>query len=47
MKRIDYINKKVAEDKPEVGTGYFSNRGIPLTIENIRRFASCLQDDKE
>ena len=45
IKRIDYINKKVAaEEKPVSSTGYFSSRGIPLTIENIRGFAACLQE---
>ncbi|MBY0460775.1 MAG: cold shock domain-containing protein, partial [Gemmataceae bacterium] len=45
IKRIDFINKKVAaEEKPESSTGYFSSRGIPLTIENIQGFAACLQE---
>jgi cold shock CspA family protein/energy-coupling factor transporter ATP-binding protein EcfA2 len=45
MKRIDYINKKVTDEgKPESSTGYFSSRGIPLTIENIQGFAACLQE---
>lgn len=45
LKRIDYINKMVAAEKSTASsTGYFSGRGIPLTIENIRGFAACLQE---
>jgi len=41
--RIEFIEAKVAEEKPEAGTGYFIGRGIPLDISNIRAFAACLQ----
>ena len=48
-RRIEYIEKKVAEEqavsgsKPASGTGYFISQNIPLEIENIKGFAACLQ----
>lgn len=42
-KRIEYIEKRVADEKPEVGRGYFMGRGIPLDIANIKGFTACLQ----
>lgn len=48
-RRIEYIEKKIAEEqaesgkKPETGKGYFFSRGMRLEIENIRGFAACLQ----
>ncbi len=48
-RRIEYIEKRIAEEqsesgkKPETGKGYFFSRGMPLKIENIRGFAACLQ----
>ncbi|MFL5245095.1 MAG: cold shock domain-containing protein [Gemmataceae bacterium] len=42
-KRIEYLERRIAEEKPEAGRGYFLSRGIPLAIENIKAFAACLQ----
>ncbi len=42
--RIEYINKKIAQEPAEAGSGYFTARRIPLAIDNIRAFAGCLQD---
>jgi len=48
-RRIEYIEKKVAEESSEpgkktpTGTGYFMSRGLRLEIENIKGFAACLQ----
>jgi cold shock CspA family protein/energy-coupling factor transporter ATP-binding protein EcfA2 len=48
-RRIEYIEKKVAEEqaesgkKPMAGKGYFLSRNIPFEIENIKGFAACLQ----
>ncbi len=48
-RRIEYIEKRIAEEqaesgkKPESGKGYFFSRGMRLEIENIRGFAACLQ----
>jgi|GEM_PF-749712 len=42
-RRIEYIEKRTAEEKPEVGKGYFFTKGIQLEIGNIRAFAACLQ----
>ena len=48
-RRIEYIEKRIAEGqtesgkKPETGRGYFFSRGMCLEIENIRGFAACLQ----
>jgi GTPase SAR1 family protein len=42
-RRIDFIELKVAEEKPERGKGYFLGRGIRLELENIKAFTACLQ----
>jgi cold shock CspA family protein len=48
-RRIEYIEAKIAEQqelsgkKPEAGRGYFTERGIPLSIDNIKGFAATLQ----
>lgn len=42
-RRIEYIEEKVKTEKPEKGQGYFFGKGIPLSIENIKAFAACLQ----
>ena len=46
-KRIEYIEKKIKDDEtPERGKGYkgyFFNRGIDLTIDNLRAFTSSVQ----
>lgn len=42
-KRIEYLERRIAEDKPEEGKGYFLTRGIPLSIDNVKAFAACLQ----
>ncbi len=44
LKRIQFIQNQIAEEKPESGTGYFFGRGIPLSIDNIKAFANCLQE---
>lgn len=43
LKRIEHIERKIAEEKPEKGRGYFFSRGIELTIENLKAFVNCLQ----
>jgi hypothetical protein len=42
-KRIEFIETKVKEEKPEKGRGYFLGKGIPLDLDNIRAFTACLQ----
>lgn len=48
-KRIEYIEKRLAEEqaesgkKPEGGKGYFFSRGMRMDIEDIKHFAACLQ----
>lgn len=42
-RRIEFIQQKVADEKPESGTGYFFGRGISLKLENLRAFTACLQ----
>ncbi len=42
-RRIEFIETKVADEKPEAGSGYFLGRGIPLDIANIKAFTACLQ----
>jgi hypothetical protein len=42
-KRIEFIETKVKEEKPEKGRGYFIGKGIPLDLDNIRAFTACLQ----
>jgi cold shock CspA family protein/energy-coupling factor transporter ATP-binding protein EcfA2 len=43
-KRVEFIERKIAEEgQAERGTGYFFGRGIELSIENIRAFASSVQ----
>lgn len=42
-KRIDFIEQKVGEEKPEKGTGYFLKKGIRFGVNDIKLFASCLQ----
>lgn len=44
LKRIQYITKRLTHEKPEIGTGYFFGRGIPLSIGNLKAFANCLQE---
>ena len=43
QKRIDYIDKRIAAEKPEKGRGYFFGRGIPLSIDNLQAFTQTLQ----
>jgi cold shock CspA family protein len=48
-RRIEYIEKKIADEqaetgkKPGGGRGYFFSRNIRLEIDNIQGFAACLQ----
>jgi cold shock CspA family protein len=48
-RRIEYIEKRIAEaqtesgTKPKGGKGYFFNRGVRLEISDISGFAACLQ----
>ena len=42
-KRIEYLERRISEEEPEKGHGYFFSRGIRLEIENIKGFAACLQ----
>lgn len=43
QRRIEFIEKKVAEEKPERGRGYFTERGIRLELDNLRAFTASLQ----
>lgn len=43
MKRIEFLEEKLAEEKREPGKGYFIGRGIPLSIDNLAGFAAALQ----
>lgn len=42
-RRIEFIEHKVADEKPEKGKGYFIGRGIRLELDNIKAFTACLQ----
>ena len=42
-RRIEFIQQKVADEKPEKGRGYFTARGIRLELTNIKSFTACLQ----
>ena len=42
-RRIEFIERQLASGKGEQGKGYFLARGIPLEIDDIKRFAACLQ----
>lgn len=42
-KRVEYIEFKVKDEKPERAEGYFGSKGIHLSITNINAFVSCLQ----
>lgn len=42
-RRIEFIQQKVADEKPEKGRGYFTARGIRLELSNIKSFTACLQ----
>lgn len=41
--RVEYIENKIKNEKPERAQGYFSSKGIPLSIESIKAFVSWLQ----
>lgn len=43
MKRIEFLETKLAEEKREPGRGYFLGRGIPLSIDNLTAFTAALQ----
>lgn len=43
LKRIEYIEQRLDQEKPEKGRGYFFGRGIELSIDDLRAFANCLQ----
>ena len=42
-KRIEFLEDKLAKETKESGTGYFINRGIRLSIENLTAFTASLQ----
>jgi hypothetical protein len=42
-RRIEFIQQKVTDEKPEKGRGYFTARGIRLELSNIKSFTACLQ----
>jgi len=42
-KRIEYLELRIKEQEGEKGRNYFSDRGIPLEIDNVKGFAACLQ----
>ena len=43
-KRVEFIERKLSEEgQAERGVGYFFGRGIELSIENIKAFASSVQ----
>lgn len=43
MKRIEFLEEKLAEEKREPGRGYFLGRGISLSIDNLTAFTATLQ----
>jgi hypothetical protein len=43
MKRVEFLEMKLAEEKKTSGRGYFLSRGISLTIENLTAFTAALQ----
>jgi AAA domain len=43
MKRIEFLETKIAEEKRVSGQGYFFGRGISLSIDNLLAFTSTLQ----
>ncbi len=43
QRRIDFIEEKIKQEKPQKSGGYFFGKGIPLTIDDIRGFTSCIQ----
>ena len=42
-RRIEYIESKLASEKKQPGTGYFTSRGIGLSINNLTTFTATLQ----
>lgn len=42
-KRIEFLEIRLAEEKREPGRGYFFNRGITLSIDNLVAFTAALQ----
>lgn len=42
-RRVDFLQKRIAEEKAEPGRGYFLGRGIPLSIENLTAFSATLE----
>jgi cold shock CspA family protein len=43
QKRIDYIDRQISSEKPQKGRGYFTSRGIQLSIDNLQAFTQTLQ----
>lgn len=43
-KRIDFLKKKIEEEKDGKRAEYFLSRGIKVSIENIKAFAVCLEE---
>lgn len=43
QRRVAYLEAKLAEERREPGRGYFLQRGIPLSIENLTAFTAALQ----
>ncbi len=43
MKRLEFLEVKLAEERKETGRGYFISRGINLSIENLNAFTATLQ----
>ncbi|TAY82970.1 AAA family ATPase [Rhizobium leguminosarum] len=43
-KRIDYLRTKLEVDNKGRGRSYFSERGIKISVENLARFCSILED---
>ena len=42
-KRIEYLNEKLLDEKKRSGHGYFFNKGIQLSLQNLNAFAATLQ----
>lgn len=42
-KRVEFLEKRLDEEKRQPGRGYFTSRGIALSLDNLTAFANTLQ----
>jgi len=42
-RRIEFLDRRLAEERKEPGRGYFLGRGIRLSLENLTAFTAALQ----